>query len=54
MINILKQIGIILKTQLISLKFLASSVRSLLSLDDGDTMTNQYYIANNCNKYLLL
>ena len=36
---------------LIYLKTVASSVRNVLSLDNGDTMTNPYDIANNFNNY---
>ena len=45
MINILEQIGIILWKRiksLISVKAVASSVSTLLSLDNGDTITNPY------------
>ena len=48
MINILKEIGIILRT---SLKTVASSVPTVLSLDNGDTVTNPYDIANTFNNY---
>ena len=36
---------------LISLKTVASNVPTVLSLDNGDTITNPYDIANNFNKY---
>ena len=36
---------------LISLKSVASSVSTVLSLDNGDTITNSYDIANNFNNY---
>ena len=54
MINILKEIEIISKTHgniksLISLKTVASSVPAVLSLDNGDTITNPYDIANAFN-----
>ena len=48
MINILKEIGIILRT---SLKTVASSVPTVLSLDNDDTVTNPYDIANTFNNY---
>ena len=53
-INILKEIGIILKTHgkiksLISVKTVASSVPAVLSLNNGDTITNPYDIANAFN-----
>ena len=57
MINILKKIGIILRTHgkgfksLISLKTIASNVPTVLSLDNGDTVTNPYDIANTFNNY---
>ena len=56
MINILKEIGIILRTWkgirfLISLKTVASNVLTVLSLDNGDTITNPYDIANTFNNY---
>ena len=56
MINILKQIGIILRTwkgikSLISLKAVASSVSTVLSLDNSDTIINLYDIANTFNNY---
>ena len=34
---------------LISLKIIASNVPTVLSLDNGDTITNSYYIANTFN-----
>ena len=37
---------------LISLKTVASSVPTVSSLDNGDTITNPYDIANNVNYYL--
>ena len=37
---------------LISLKTVAYSVPTLLSFDNGDTITNPYDIANICNIYL--
>ena len=36
---------------LISLKFVASIVPTVLSLDNGDTLTNPYDIANIYNNY---
>ena len=36
---------------LISLKTVASSVPTVLSLDNGDTITNPYDIANTFNNY---
>ena len=36
---------------LISLKTVASSVPTALSVDNGDTITNPYYIANTFNNY---
>ena len=36
---------------LISLKSVASSVPTILSLDNGDTITNPYNIANTFNNY---
>ena len=36
---------------LISLKTVASSVSTVLSLDNGDTVTNPYDIANSVNNY---
>ena len=36
---------------LISLKTVASSIPTVLSLDNGDTITNPYDIANTCNNY---
>ena len=36
---------------LISLKTVASSISSVLSLDNGDTITNSYDIANTLNNY---
>ena len=37
---------------IISLKKVASSVLTVLSLDNGDTITNPYDIANTFNNYL--
>ena len=55
MINVLKQIGIILRTwkgiKSLSLKTAASSVPTVLDLDNDDTITNPYYIANSFNNY---
>ena len=59
MINILKKLGIILRTHgkelnlkgIISLKAVASNVPTVLSLDNGDTITNPYDIANTFNNY---
>ena len=54
MINILKQIG---KNtwkgikSLISLKTVASSLPTVVSLDNGDTTTNPYGITNTFNNY---
>ena len=36
---------------LISLKTVTSSVPTVLSFDNGDTITNLYDNANNCNNY---
>ena len=36
---------------LIPLKTIASNVPTVLSLDNGDTITNSYDIANTCNNY---
>ena len=36
---------------LISLKAVASSIPTVFSLDNGDTRTNRYDIANNFNNY---
>ena len=36
---------------LISLKTIASSIPTVLSLDNGDTITNPYDIANTFNNY---
>ena len=36
---------------MISLKTIASNVPTVLSLDNGDTVTNPYDIANICNNY---
>ena len=59
MTDILKEIGIMLRIHwkeiksLISLKTIASSIQTVLSLDNGDTITNPYDIANNYfNNYL--
>ena len=55
MINILKEIGINIKNiwkgikSLISLKAVPSNVPTVLSLDDDNTVTNPYDIANNFN-----
>ena len=52
MINILKEIGIDIKgtwkgiKSLISLKNVTSSVPAVLSLDNGDTITNPYTFNN--------
>ena len=56
MINILEEIGIIKNTQkaikcLISLKTVASNVPAILILDNGDSITNPYGIANTFNNY---
>ena len=55
MINILKEIGIKntwkgIKS-FISLKTVASNVPSVLSVNNGDTITNPYDIANTINNY---
>ena len=56
-INILKEIEIILRTHgkkfkyFISLKTVASSVPTVLSPENGDTITNPYDIANTFNNY---
>ena len=44
-----KQVGI---KSLISLKTVASRVPTVLFLDNGDTITNPYDIANTFNNYL--
>ena len=36
---------------LISLKTLASGLPTILSLDNGDTVSNSYHIANRFNNY---
>ena len=57
MINIFKVIGIILRTygkesnHLFLKKTVASSVPTVLSLDNGDIITNQYDIANTFNNF---
>ena len=55
MTNILKEIGIILRTHgkklLISLTTVAYSVPTVLSLDNDDTITNPYDIGNIFNNY---
>ena len=56
MINILKEIENIKNTwkgikSLISLKTVVSDVPTLLPLDNGDTITNPYDIANTFNNY---
>ena len=57
MINILKEIGITLRTHekelnpLFFLKNVASIVPTVLSLDNGNTITNPYDIANTFNNY---
>ena len=55
MINILKEIGIknIWKEikSFISLKTVASNVPSVLSVNNGNTITNPYDIANTFNNY---
>ena len=38
---------------LISLKALASSIPTFLSLDNGDTITNPYDLANTFNNYFV-
>ena len=57
MINILKEIGIknIWKEikSFISLKTVASNVPSVLSVNNGDTITNPYDIANTINNYFV-
>ena len=59
MINISKEIGIDIKDtlkgikSLISLKNVTSSVPAVLSLDNGDTITNPYDIANTFNNYFV-
>ena len=59
MINILKDIGIDIKgtwkgiKSLISLKNVTSSVPAVLSLDNGDTITNPYDIVNTFNNYFV-
>ena len=57
MIYIFKEIGIILRTHgkesnpFISLKTVAFNVLTVLSLDNDDTITNPYDIANAFNNY---
>ena len=54
MTDILKEIGIILRTcgkELNPLKTVASSIPTVLSPDNGDTITNPYDIANTFNNY---
>ena len=58
MVNILKETGIIIIKNtwkeiksLISLKAVSSSVPTVLSLDNGDTITNPYDITNTFNNY---
>ena len=56
MINILEEPGTILRTHgkesnPLFLKTVASRVPTILSLDNGDTITNPYDIANTFNKY---
>ena len=59
MINILKQIRIILRTHrkelhsLISLKTVASSMPTVLCLDNGDVLTNFSAIDNTLNNHLV-
>ena len=43
--------SLMIKSVFISLKTVASSVPILLSLDNGDTITNPYDIANTFNNY---
>ena len=50
MINILKEIGIILRTHGKE-KTVASRIPTVLSLDNGDTITNPYDIVNTFNNY---
>ena len=54
MINILKEIGIILRTHGTKSKILSSlktvaSLPTVLPLDNDDTITNPYDIANTCH-----
>ena len=54
MINIVKEIGWNTWNgikSLISLKTVASSVPTVLSVDNGDTITNPHDIANTFNNY---
>ena len=57
MINILKEIGIILRAHgkgsnlLFLLKTVPSSVPTVLALDNGDTITNPYDVANTFDNY---
>ena len=46
-----EKIGIILRTHGKELKTLASSVPTVLSLDNGDIITNPYDIANTFNNH---
>ena len=48
-----EKIGIILRTHGKELKTLASSVPTVLSLDNGDTITNPYDIANTFNNHFI-
>ena len=57
MINIMKQIRIIIKTQernqiAVSLTTLVSSAPTDISLDNGDIITNSCDVADNFNNYL--
>ena len=57
MLNILKQTGITLITHgkewnPVSLTTLTSNVPMVLSLDNGDTITNPYDIANTFHNYI--
>ena len=53
--DILKEIGIILRTKkgikfIISLNTVASSIPTIISLENGDTITSRYYV-NTFNIY---
>ena len=56
MVNILKEIGMILRTQgkeSNPLLTVASSVSTMLSLNNGDTIINPYNIANTFNNLIM-
>ena len=56
MVNILKEIGMILRTQgkeSNPLLTVASNVSTMLSLNNGDTIINPYNIANTFNNLIM-